>query len=98
MNKIKDIIRNLSGVSAGTWQRLAILIISMLNMFLQGIGIRTIPIAGDEVNFLISVAFTLVCALTAYWKNNSFTEAAQAADRVLRGEAEILENDPPQGT
>ena len=93
MDKLKKAITCASKVSVGTWVRLAMLLLSMVNMCLMGCGVKTLPFESEQVSQAISVAFAVISALAAYWKNNSFTEAAQAADRVLRGEAEIKEKD-----
>lgn len=97
MEKFKQAITCISSVSAGTWARLALLVLSMLNMALMGCGIKTLPFENEEVTQAVSAVFAVVSALVAYWKNNSFTAAAQAADRVLRGEAEIKEKETENG-
>ena len=45
-------------------------------------GIQTIPIAEGDINTLIATGFTIVTALVAWWKNNSFTQAAIRGDEV----------------
>lgn len=84
MNKIKDIIRNIHNVTLGTWVRLILLFLSMSNMTLQAFGVNPIPISDDSIVTVLTVAFAVISGLVAYWKNNSFTEAAQSADEVLK--------------
>lgn len=55
-------------------------------MALMGLGIKTLPFDSEQVGRAVSGVFAVVSALVAYWKNNSFTAAAQAADKVLHGE------------
>lgn len=85
MNKIKDIINNLSNVAPAAWTRLALLVLSMLNLVLRSCGVDTVPVGSEVISSALSIVFAVVSALAAYWKNNSFTSAAQAADKALRG-------------
>lgn len=92
MNKFKSILVSLATVSAGTWARLALLLLSLVNAGLQLFGIGwQIPYVEQEVTSAVSLAFAALCALVGYWKNNSFTLAAQEADRVLRGEGVVVD-------
>ncbi len=84
MKKIKEIIINIPEVSVGSYVRLAMLLISVLNLALRCFGADTLPMNNEAVEDFVSVAFTLASTLAAYWKNNSFTSAALAADKTLR--------------
>ncbi len=84
MKTIKDIIGNITQVPLSTWARLAALVISFLNLALRCLGFDTMRFSDSEVSSALSIALAAVCALAAYWKNNSFTSAALEADRVLR--------------
>ena len=77
---------NLKNVSAGTWTRTILMIISLINMALQMLGKNVLPISDEEVAQLVSFAFTAVTGIAAWWKNNSFTAPAQKADEVLKDE------------
>jgi len=90
MSKFKDIVNNVANVSLGTWIRLILLLLSLCNAGLQLFGVKTFLVLPDELASALSLLFALICALSAYWKNNSFTAAAQAADAVLRGEAAAM--------
>ena len=96
--KIRDILCNLSGVSAGTWARLILMLVALLNLILTAFGVNPIELDGSELYTVISVVFALLTGLAAYWKNNSFTAAAQAADEYLHSqgfakEESLLEED-----
>jgi SPP1 family holin len=93
MNKIKDILQNITKVSLGTWIRLALLVLSMVNIALRVAGVDTIPFVSEDVAEIITLIFAICTGLVAYWKNNSFTEAAQEADLVLHGEATICKTE-----
>ena len=87
MNKIKDIVGNLSQVPPATWARLAFLVISVVNLALRSLGFETMRFSEKEVSDAVSIILAAVCALAAYWKNNSFTSAALEADRILKQSA-----------
>lgn len=84
MNKIKDIAENITKVSVGTWIRLSMVMLALVNVILRMLGVQTIPVATEDVADLISGLFVIATALTAYWKNNSFTAAAIEADEYMR--------------
>jgi len=75
---------NLSGVSASTVARTAVLVLALVNQVLTSMGKPVISVADEDVNALISSGITVVAALIAWWKNNSVTEHAQAADVYMR--------------
>ena len=81
MKLIRDIVENLSTVNMGTWTRLLALVLSFVNAALAAMGKH--PLAEDQAFQALSLLVAAICALAAYWKNNSFTAAAQAADKVL---------------
>lgn len=84
MEKIKEIIINIPKVSVGSYVRLALLLISVVNLALRCFGADTLPMNNEAVEDFVSVAFTVASTLAAYWKNNSFTSAALAADETLK--------------
>lgn len=84
MAKIKDILTNLSSVSVGTWVRLVLMAVSMINLALTAIGKPPIELDNEKLYIIISIVFAWVVGAVNYWKNNSFTSAAQAADNYLK--------------
>lgn len=72
------------GISAGTIARTVCLLLALVNQVLAILGQGTIAIADDTVYQLVSAGFTIVTALIAWWKNNSFTQSAQAADEAMK--------------
>lgn len=80
--KIKTIIKtiNLKNVEFSTWVRLLMMVISLVSYLLKEFGLVPPDITENQVYNVVIVIFTLVSFLQAYWKNNSFTEAAQEAD------------------
>ena len=47
-------------------------------------GINPIPIEESVVGLLVTVVLTVGTFLLSYWKNNSWTTAAQEADEKLQ--------------
>lgn len=67
-------------VSAGTIARTIVLVIALINQALAIMGKGTIDIADETIYQLCSLAATAVTAAVAWWKNNSFTQAAIEGD------------------
>ena len=75
---------NKMNVTAGTIARTIILALALINQILTATGHGIINISDDDVNTLISTIFTVVSAVATWWKNNSFTQSALKADKVMR--------------
>ena len=68
-------------ISSGTIARTVVLILALVNQVLSVLGYKIIPIEDEQVNDFITMLFTIGSALAAWWKNNSFTEAAIEGDK-----------------
>ena len=75
---------NKMNITSGTIARTIILILALLNQILTAMGHSVINISDESINTLISTGFTIVTAVIAWWKNNSFTQSALKADEVMR--------------
>ena len=71
-------------VSKGTITRTVLLILAIVNNLLALWNKSPLPIEDETVKEVISFLFMTGTALCAWWKNNSFTEAALKADVVLK--------------
>lgn len=71
-------------ISAGTIARTVILALALINQILGLSGHSLIPIKDDMINALVTNGWTIVAALVAWWKNNSFTKAALVGDASMR--------------
>ncbi len=71
-------------ITSGTIARTAILILALVNQVLTATGHSVINISDENINTLISTGFTIVSAIIAWWKNNSFTQSAIMADEVMK--------------
>lgn len=70
-------------VSAGTIARTICLILAIANQILAIVGKEAIRFVEADIYQIVSLGFTAVTAIAAWWKNNSFTEAAKEADKLL---------------
>lgn len=73
-------------VKADTIARTVVLFLALANQVMIAMGWSPIAIEEDSVYTLVSTIATLVTAIWAWWKNNSFTKAALKADTVLKEE------------
>lgn len=71
-------------VSAGTIARTVILALALVNQVLTAIGHNVINVSDEDINTLISTVFTVGAAIVAWWRNNSFTMNAIAADEYMK--------------
>lgn len=70
-------------ISVGTIIRTVCLILALVNLTLETFGKSVIPISDEQVSELITLIFTIVTSITAFWKNNSFTQEAIIADGLM---------------
>lgn len=76
-------------VSKGTVIRTSLLVLALLNNLLALFGKSPLPIENETVEEIISFIFTAGTSLIAWWKNNSFTDAALKGDAVMRQIKEV---------
>ena len=70
-----------SNITAGTIARTAVLLLALTNQMLSAMGKSPLPIESTTVEQLVTAGITTIAALVAWWKNNSFTKEAIAADK-----------------
>lgn len=70
-------------IESGTIARTAVLIFALVNQILTMAGINPLPFSEDQVYSVVTGLLTVGAALVAWWKNNSFTQAAIEADQKL---------------
>ena len=73
-------------ITAGTLARTIILALALINQVLSVTGHPVLPIEDAQIETLVTTGWTVVAALIAWWKNNSFTAAAQKGDAVMKQE------------
>ena len=72
-------------ISAGTIARTIALAVTLLNSILTSTGKNPLPYSDTDVYNGITAVATVIAAIAAWWKNNSFTKEAIEADSVLKG-------------
>ena len=70
-------------ISAATIARTACLLLALTNQVLTACGRPILPIESETLNQLVTSGLTVAAALVSWWKNNSFTRVALAADSFL---------------
>lgn len=80
-------------ITAGTIARTIILFLALINQLLSASGHAVIPIEDADIEMLVTTAFTIVTAVVAWWKNNSFTKAARIGDAHMRKAKREFEED-----
>lgn len=64
--------------------RTIILILSLVNVCLEQFGIKIIPIDNEVISQIVSLVLLVYSAISSWWHNNSFTEAAKKADQYMK--------------
>ena len=70
-------------ISKGTIARTIILIVSLVNQVLTSTGHTILPFSDEEISQVVSLIFTTVSSIAAWWKNNSFTKDAIESDEIM---------------
>ena len=65
--------------------RTVCLVVALVNQGLTMAGRSLLPVTDEQIAELLTLGFTIVTALWAWWKNNSFTPAAIVADEFMHG-------------
>lgn len=70
-------------VKVGTIIRTVCLALALVNQLLSNAGYAVLPIKDDQIEAIITTGFTIGMAVWNWWKNNSFTKNAIAADNYM---------------
>lgn len=81
-------------ITAGTIARTIILALALVNQVLTACGISVIPIDDESIQTIVATTFTVVTAVVAWWKNNSFTKKAIAADAYMKSAGADTTDEP----
>lgn len=85
MSAIKNfLVKIFDGVSVSTIVRTACFFLALANQILQAMDKSPLPISNEQLNSLITTGLTVITGLIAWYKNNSFTKAAQIGDEAMR--------------
>ena len=69
-------------VDKATIERTVVLVVALINQVLTMGGYNPLPWANEAVYEGVTAALTVAASLAAWWKNNSFTQAALAGDAL----------------
>lgn len=70
----------MNGVKKETIIRTVVLAFALINQGLTLANLNPLPFSNEAVENFVAGAFTLSASMWAWWKNNSFTKDAIAAD------------------
>ena len=76
----------MKNIKSDTIARTLVLALALINQVLAIVGKQALPFAEDDVYQICSLIATIITSVTAWWKNNSFTQAAIKADELLKKE------------
>lgn len=66
-----------------TIARTVVLVLALINQVLVMFGINPLPFSDEGIYEAVTALLTVGASVWAWWKNNSFTKAAQEADKYL---------------
>jgi len=64
--------------------RTILLVVALVNQALTASGKNPLPFAEETIYELLTILFTVGASVWAWWKNNSITKEAIAADEFMR--------------
>lgn len=70
-------------VKTGTIVRTICLFLALINQLLSNAGHAVLPIENEQVETIVTTGIMIGIALWNWWKNNSFTKPAIAADNYM---------------
>lgn len=73
---------DLKNISSGTIARTLFLLVSLINGTAGIFGFTSLDIDENTIYTVVTGISTIVSAVIAFWKNNSFTKAAIEADNL----------------
>lgn len=74
----------MNGISKATLARTAMLFLAMANHFLAAAGYEPLPFEDEHFGEVVSTVLLDGMAVVCWWKNNSFTKAAQFGDECMQ--------------
>lgn len=74
----------MKSIKGDTIARTIVLALALINQMLVVFGKEALPIVEDDVYQIVSLIATTGTSIWAWWKNNSFTQAAITADEEMK--------------
>lgn len=93
MTKVKNFINGLDvkNTNISTIVRLIALVVAGVYWVLKGFGVTPPAIDQNVIVNGVMLVFGAIAAIQSYWKNNSWTTAAQEADNIMKDKKTELE-------
>ena len=79
----RALLAGTGGAVAALQLVIAVLLLALTNQVLSAVGKPVLPIESENLEQLVTAGITIGASLWAWWKNNSFTGAAQEADKYM---------------
>lgn len=73
-------------VKTNTLARTIFLALTLINLILSALGKVPLQLEESFIYEVCTLVAVLIASIAAWWKNNSFTQAAMIADKVLARE------------
>lgn len=89
------IINDLKKVTAGTWVRVVLFLLGVVNYFLAAFGIDIIKFDNEQITQLVNAVYIAITGFYTLWKNNNFTAEAQEAQQYLDDMKTVKDNVQP---
>ena len=74
----------MKSIKADTIARTIVLALALINQVLAIVGKDALPFTEDNIYQICTLIATLITSGIAWWKNNSFTQAAIEADELKK--------------
>lgn len=71
-------------ISKGTLIRTIMTALVVLNMILEALGVKVIPVSEGTAGCIAEALIEVGAIICAFWYNNSFTPAAKKADEFFK--------------
>lgn len=82
---------NFKDVDKSTWVRVIGLLLILINQIsVSFFKFTLLDFADEEIYEGVSTILTVLISVWVGWKNNSFTDKAQEADKVLKSNKEVI--------
>ena len=76
---------NFKGVTGDTWGRIISMFLILVNLVANELfNFQLIPFEDEQIYDGVSVLLFILVSFWTAWKNNSFTQKAQEADKTFR--------------
>ncbi len=85
MKKIVNFFKSINwkDIKPHTYVSMVMVVVAVVNYALTAVGQPIIHLSDETVTFWVNTAMTIIFAVYPMWKNNSYTDMAQLADKAM---------------